>query len=77
MVHYEIDFYFDGQWEHTCGNSSFPMDNELNEKTSLRDDVRHIAYNLVCDKLRFEHRDGYVDPDRVFITRLCVKKDIK
>lgn len=65
MIHYEIDYYFEGAWRHTCSDSSFPTDTDFKSGDYTEEGLQLQAYTLVCSVLKMEHKRGFIDKDRI------------
>lgn len=65
MIHYEIDYYFKGDWRHTNGESSFPSDQNFITGNYTQADLIDEAYSLVCSVLNFENKTGCVDKNKI------------
>lgn len=65
MILYEIDYFFDGKWEHTSGESTFPFEEDYNKGDYTQEDIDKHAYTFVEKKLQMEHRHGEIDSNKI------------
>lgn len=68
MMWYEIDYFFEGQWEHISGESTFPFEDNYDKGLYTQEDIDKNAYTIVEKKLQMEHRKGYIDPRMIHAT---------
>lgn len=61
MMYYEIDFSINGQWHHTCGESSFPSDDNYAKKNYSNDDLIRNSRVLIGGYMKMENIVGDVD----------------
>ena len=65
MIHYEIDFTINGEWHHTCGDSTFPSDANFDSKNYSDADIVHNSEILIGAYMKMGHIKGYVDTSNI------------
>ena len=60
-MHYEIDFSINGKWHHTCGESSFPTDENFAKNNYSNDDLIWNSRTIIDGYMKMENIVGNVD----------------